>query len=1284
MDDEKLQEVKENVQDAKDIAKAGAKAAAGDYAGAAKDAAKKLAKETASAIKDPKKAAKKAGKKILAAMTPIIAVILIGILFFATILAAAELIKEKIAEIKDKITGWMNHIVDGIIYGDGIVVDDDEVDEFIEELEAQGVSLADMGFGASDEDIKNEEDYENLSKKEKEKKKARKYIKKFMEAALVTQTVWTDDTGISGIAGGIKLIREDAKTGESTSLSLGDSLGAGDYEHYQLGGDGKIIINSKAGGQITIDTSAYEQYTLPIMYFVDLCLLTQNPKYVEAIADGIINRTLGSTTTSSGTQTSGTGSVDSDGYSQKVIFNGVEYKEYKQNSSIWGSHTYWGDGTIAGDGCGPTSIAVILSGFKEYVNYTPDKVADGMSSTGSGTISQRLSSLGINNNIISSPTSYDVVTALNAGHPLIVSLNAGVPSDGGSQFTGSRSGHISAILGIDGDNVYVSNVYNSTNMRTGWVPLSIVMEKCGYIIDITSTPDNIANEGGTSSTTSLDNFLIIGDSRIEQIETQLRELGNNVTAIGVGYSTPANWVNVTKNGSGSVPKGNTTYAPKSVTLPDSVDGVCIMLGTNGTLQYSEMKEVLNNLHNRYPNVTIYVDSVYHLSQAYNSYGGSVIQNNNIDNFNNEMEAFCNETSWAKYVDISAGLHDDNGFLKAEYADASGIHIVSTEGIEIIVNNIKNGVLGGTSNRGTNLATGSLGGHSGYWMVIKVLDSCTQINKDITYWITDPETNETTIENISSEEISYSTSYYLTEVNHLLFRMRQTYTRTDTGNNSITTWGGSGNGSSKIVTTTRSWGFTTPIQQDPVILCEEEDFFVKASKTKYKIPNSGEKIRAYDSFKDGGEMLFTIMDRTIDNELLIQVTKYVFYKMLGIDFGVTELNFSSFSFSKIASAEGLIGWHWTCLHENGAMWLYMHDVDTDYNKYYVKNYVSQDKTTYYMHGDGTNNGSMNFGYGVCIYAFGNWMPHTFANYGINIYDSQYHSFWTSTMPVEIVDQVSQEEWLYWRENYVIPWVERAGIQLEEYQLDCLTDMCYQNSNYALQVIRNYKVYGLSESLRSSCTAFNSWGTRADDRWALFSRGEYNCSSVNYILNPEDFKGEDEENGSNSSEGTTAPTTSSTATGPNGYVHPCPTASYISNYPGAHKGYDFAASQGTPVYAVTSGKVYYYQYYDTRTRKLVSYGNWCQLVADDGKSIIYAHLRDFYGVELSIPYTSSAGYPSSWNSYTGRIGLGSKSVQKGDLIGYVGTTGNSTGPHLHFEINGISNSSYAYKQYIPSPN
>ncbi len=86
---------------------------------------------------------------------------------------------------------------------------------------------------------------------------------------------------------------------------------------------------------------------------------------------------------------------------------------------------------------------------------------------------------------------------------------------------------------------------------------------------------------------------------------------------------------------------------------------------------------------------------------------------------------------------------------------------------------------------------------------------------------------------------------------------------------------------------------------------------------------------------------------------------------------------------------------------------------------------------------------------------------------------------------------------------------------------------------------------------------------------------------------------------------------------------------------HHGMDFSAPRGTPIYATGKGKV-------VRADNRVSgYGNHIVIDHGYGYKSLYAHLY----------------------KYNVRVG---QQVNRGDIIGFVGSTGRSSGPHLHYEV------------------
>jgi murein DD-endopeptidase MepM/ murein hydrolase activator NlpD len=88
--------------------------------------------------------------------------------------------------------------------------------------------------------------------------------------------------------------------------------------------------------------------------------------------------------------------------------------------------------------------------------------------------------------------------------------------------------------------------------------------------------------------------------------------------------------------------------------------------------------------------------------------------------------------------------------------------------------------------------------------------------------------------------------------------------------------------------------------------------------------------------------------------------------------------------------------------------------------------------------------------------------------------------------------------------------------------------------------------------------------------------------------------------------------------------------------SHNGTDFAAARGTPVKASSDGKISF-----VGTQR--GYGNTVKIQHRNSFSTLYAHL----------------------NGFAKGIGKGRR-VRQGDVIGYVGSTGWATGPHLHYEI------------------
>ena len=86
---------------------------------------------------------------------------------------------------------------------------------------------------------------------------------------------------------------------------------------------------------------------------------------------------------------------------------------------------------------------------------------------------------------------------------------------------------------------------------------------------------------------------------------------------------------------------------------------------------------------------------------------------------------------------------------------------------------------------------------------------------------------------------------------------------------------------------------------------------------------------------------------------------------------------------------------------------------------------------------------------------------------------------------------------------------------------------------------------------------------------------------------------------------------------------------------HTGMDFSAKKGTPIYATGDGEIL------EAVKRANGYGNHVIIDHGYGYKTLYGHMRKYI------------------------VKKGQK-VKRGEIIGYVGSTGTSTGPHLHYEV------------------
>ena len=120
----------------------------------------------------------------------------------------------------------------------------------------------------------------------------------------------------------------------------------------------------------------------------------------------------------------------------------------------------------------------------------------------------------------------------------------------------------------------------------------------------------------------------------------------------------------------------------------------------------------------------------------------------------------------------------------------------------------------------------------------------------------------------------------------------------------------------------------------------------------------------------------------------------------------------------------------------------------------------------------------------------------------------------------------------------------------------------------------------------------------------------------------------------------PTGQPTGTISGDYIWPFPVGiGRVSQGLHADQAYDFAAPKGTPIYAVQDGNVLIAD----KSGYNGGYGLYVVIDFNDGRQAIFGHMSKV-------------------------VAVAGQDVKKGDIIGYVGSTGKSTGPHLHLGFHG----------------
>lgn len=170
---------------------------------------------------------------------------------------------------------------------------------------------------------------------------------------------------------------------------------------------------------------------------------------------------------------------EGDGYSSIVSFGGKQYREYKQAKGSYSTQRY-SAGNIASSGCGPTSLAIIVSGYGHNNNPAEIGVMMNYGPTGDALLTSTLKNkfnINCTNSGWNNCNKEIFINNLLQGRPVVVSVN------GRANNLFTNSSHIMAVLGIRNNNqeVYISN---PSSKATGWQKLDDLWAVIDYHITI--------------------------------------------------------------------------------------------------------------------------------------------------------------------------------------------------------------------------------------------------------------------------------------------------------------------------------------------------------------------------------------------------------------------------------------------------------------------------------------------------------------------------------------------------------------------------------------------------------------------------------------------------------------------------------------------------------------------------------------------------------------------------------------------------------------------------------
>jgi hypothetical protein len=296
-----IQDTTNAVKDGADLAK---NVSTGNVLGAVKDGVKLIGN-------------KKVRRTILVLLLiPIIVIVALGMSLFSVFGTIGDTIQNVVHSFID-----LFKIVDD--WDGSIKIKDEDISKVIKEIENLGFDMDDLWLLG---DIEKEDTDNEETLKKKQEEAAKKYIRKFLEAQLVTETPHYEPVTASGNAYNQKTygqvyiyrandqeyINENSKATPMSwmSYSTMQEEAAKNNEkglnaiknHYSIDDEGKLVIaqwtkietTGKADEVIIslkhIDyKSAISQYTTPMNFFIYLTMVSQNPEFVSAVTDMVKN-----------------------------------------------------------------------------------------------------------------------------------------------------------------------------------------------------------------------------------------------------------------------------------------------------------------------------------------------------------------------------------------------------------------------------------------------------------------------------------------------------------------------------------------------------------------------------------------------------------------------------------------------------------------------------------------------------------------------------------------------------------------------------------------------------------------------------------------------------------------------------------------------------------------------------------------------------------------------------------------------------------------------------------